>query len=100
MRKPEPADTPKLEIESWERLQAEELGAAEVVEEGSESELAEGFGIVYDDREELACGAKELERDVHRWELDPASAEDFIERNRSRKAGPSLPWRHFRHSDH
>lgn len=45
-------------------------------------ELGQAFGIVYDDFEELWFGEKERERDRHRWELDPASAEDWIERRR------------------
>jgi len=28
----------------------------------------------------LRFGEKERERDVHRWELDPASADDYEER--------------------
>jgi len=45
-------------------------------------EWAEAIGVHYDDFEELRCGDKEHERDVHRWELDPASAEDYFERTR------------------
>ena len=29
----------------------------------------------------LRFGEKERERDVHRWELDPASSEDYDERS-------------------
>jgi hypothetical protein len=28
----------------------------------------------------LKVGEKERERDRHRWELDPASSEDYVER--------------------
>ncbi|MBP6004691.1 MAG: hypothetical protein KA746_14770 [Pyrinomonadaceae bacterium] len=41
------------------------------------SELGEAMGITYNDNEPLHTEEKLLERDRHRWELDPASAEDF-----------------------
>ncbi len=43
-------------------------------------ENARALGIHYDDAEELRLGDKEAERDRHRWEFDPASAEDYRER--------------------
>ncbi len=43
-------------------------------------EIGEALGITYRDDEELRLGDKERERDTHRWELDPASADDFVER--------------------
>jgi Family of unknown function (DUF6335) len=45
-------------------------------------EFGEAIGLTYEDDEELACGVKSRERDRHRWELDPASAEDWEERKR------------------
>jgi Family of unknown function (DUF6335) len=36
--------------------------------------------VQYEDNEELKAGDKVTERDKHRWELDPASAEDYKER--------------------
>ncbi len=41
------------------------------------------LGLTYEDDEELACGVKSRERDRHRWELDPASADDWEDRKRS-----------------
>jgi hypothetical protein len=38
------------------------------------------MGITYADDEELKLGEKEKERDKHRWELDPASSDDYQER--------------------
>ena len=38
------------------------------------------LGLTYKDDEELRFGDKERARDEHRWELDPASAEDYLER--------------------
>lgn len=43
-------------------------------------EIGAALGIVYQSDEELRCGAKEHDRDVHRYELDPASSEDYRER--------------------
>jgi len=40
-------------------------------------ELGEALGLSYDDNEELKGGDKVSERDKHRWELDPASADDY-----------------------
>ena len=38
------------------------------------------MGITYDDGEELKVGEKERGRDQRRWELDPASSDDYIDR--------------------
>jgi hypothetical protein len=43
-------------------------------------EIGHALGIEYDDNEELKGAAKLEERDRHRWELDPASAEDYPDR--------------------
>lgn len=40
------------------------------------------MGISYAPDEELKIGEKERDRDKHRWELDPASSEDYRERNK------------------
>ena len=40
------------------------------------SELGEAMGISYQDNEPLHTEEKLLERDRHRWELDPASSDD------------------------
>ena len=45
-------------------------------------ELGAAMGLTYEDDEELWLGIKEAGRDAHRWELDPASAEDWSERKR------------------
>jgi hypothetical protein len=44
--------------------------------------IGKSLGIEYDDSEELRGAEKVLDRDRRRWELDPASAEDFKERKR------------------
>jgi hypothetical protein len=48
------------------------------------TEFGEALGIAYDDDEPLRVGDKEHERDLHRWELNPASAEDYRERSTER----------------
>jgi hypothetical protein len=40
-------------------------------------EIGEALGVNYDDDEELKGAAKIEDRDKHRWELDPASKDDF-----------------------
>ena len=47
----------------------------EVVEE-----IGKSLGVEYQDAEELRGSDKVVERDKHRWELDPASSEDYKER--------------------
>ena len=46
-------------------------------DQGLVDDYGKSLGIHYDDNEELRLGDKEAERDRHRWELDPASAEDY-----------------------
>jgi uncharacterized protein DUF6335 len=40
-------------------------------------DIGRAIGIEYADNEELKGADKVIERDKHRWELDPASAEDY-----------------------
>jgi Family of unknown function (DUF6335) len=40
-------------------------------------DMAEALGLSYQDNEELKGSDKVVERDKHRWELDPASADDY-----------------------
>jgi hypothetical protein len=47
----------------------------EVVEE-----IGKSLGVEYQDSEELRGSDKVVERDKHRWELDPASSEDYKDR--------------------
>ena len=42
-------------------------------------DIGRALGIEYQDNEELKAADKIIERDKHRWELDPASAEDYKE---------------------
>ena len=43
-------------------------------------EIGKALGVQYDDDEELRGGEEIAERDRDRWELDPASSEDFEDR--------------------
>jgi Family of unknown function (DUF6335) len=45
-------------------------------------EIGRALGVEYDDAEELKGADKILERDRHRWEYDPASADDYRDRNK------------------
>ena len=40
-------------------------------------DIGKALGVTYNDNEELKGADKLVERDKHRWELNPASAEDF-----------------------
>jgi len=42
-------------------------------------DIGKALGVQYNDDEELKASDKITERDRHRWELDPASAEDYPE---------------------
>jgi hypothetical protein len=44
-------------------------------------EIGKALGVEYDDDEELRGGDEIVERDKKRWELDPASRDDFDDRD-------------------
>ena len=48
-------------------------------------EMGRALGVTYADNEELKAGEKERNRDEHRWELDPASSDDYQDRLRDEK---------------
>jgi hypothetical protein len=45
-------------------------------------EIGAAMGVTYQDNEELKVGEKERSRDIRRWELDPASSDDYQDRVR------------------
>lgn len=47
-------------------------------------DVGRALGVEYEDTEELKGAEKIANRDRHRWELDPASSEDYEERNKDR----------------
>jgi hypothetical protein len=45
-------------------------------------DIGQAMGVTYRDDEELKFGEKERSRDIKRWELDPASSDDYQDRVR------------------
>lgn len=43
-------------------------------------DIGAAMGVTYRDDEELKFGEKERSRDIKRWELDPASSDDYQDR--------------------
>lgn len=43
-------------------------------------DIGKALGVQYEDNEELKAADKVAERDKHRWELDPASSDDYKDR--------------------
>lgn len=67
----------------WQRADAGEEtvgGSAPTPDQDIVDELGEAVGLTYDDDEPLRTTEKVEERDRHRWELDPASSEDYNDR--------------------
>jgi hypothetical protein len=50
--------------------------------QGAVEDVGHAAGVDYEDAEELRTSEKLTERDRKRWELDPASSEDYPRRNR------------------
>jgi hypothetical protein len=44
-------------------------------------DIGKALGVTYEDNEELKSADKIANRDKHRWELDPASSEDYTDRD-------------------
>jgi hypothetical protein len=44
-------------------------------------DIGKAVGVQYEDNEELKGADKVAKRDAHRWELDPASSEDWDDRD-------------------
>ena len=88
----------KTEIASWDELvameEAQSNPRAELFVEEDFDAFGDTFSLGYEAHEELFCGTKEFDRDRHRWELDPASAEDYGDHGR---ASDAWRWRHFGH---
>jgi hypothetical protein len=43
-------------------------------------DMGRAMGVTYDSDEPLKAGEKERNRDKNRWELDPASSDDYLDR--------------------
>lgn len=52
-------------------------------------EIGKAAGLEYQDNEPLKFGEKMAQRDEHRWELDPASSEDYQVRTKGLENTPS-----------
>ena len=59
-------------------------GSTATPEQNDVAEMGKALGIEYADDEPLRVGEKERDRDKDRFELDPASSDDWQERNRER----------------
>jgi hypothetical protein len=59
-------------------------------------EIGKTIGLTYEEGEPLRVGRKEEERDEHRWELDPASSEDYGDRC-SAAGSEAVPFLRMRH---
>ncbi|PYQ51221.1 MAG: hypothetical protein DMF59_08510 [Acidobacteria bacterium] len=57
-------------------------GSAPTPGQDNVQEIGEAIGVTYQDNEELKVGEKERSRDKKRWELDPASSDDYQDRLR------------------
>ena len=57
-------------------------GSTATPEQNDVDLLGSAAGVTYQDEEELHLWEKEHERDVHRWELDPASSDDWPDRRK------------------
>ena len=60
-------------------------GSSPTPGQNNTDEIGPAIGVTYQDDEELKAGEKERSRDQHRWELDPASADDYAERLKEEK---------------
>ncbi len=59
-------------------------GSVSTPDQDNVGEIGHAIGIDYNDDETLKFGEKERSRDKKRFELDPASSDDWQERNRDR----------------
>ena len=68
----------------WEMAESQgdeaATGSQQTPGQNDTEETAAAMGISYADDEELKVGEKERSRDKHRWELDPASSDDYQDR--------------------
>jgi len=88
LRENSPAESPILSggdlDAAWDQADAsgEETvgGSNPTPDQDVVDQLGEAVGLTYQNEEPLNSEEKLEERDTHRWELEPASAEDFEER--------------------
>lgn len=70
----------------WEDAESggdETVGGSTATPGGNDLDaIGEAIGVTYADGEELKGGKKTGDRDRNRWELDPASSEDYVDRTK------------------
>ena len=69
---------------AWDRADVGEetvSGSNPTPDQDIVEEIGEALGVTYQDQEPLAMDEKISKRDDQRWELDPASSEDYLERH-------------------
>jgi hypothetical protein len=69
---------------AWDRADVGEevvSGSSPTPDQDIVEEIGEAVGVTYQDQEPLAMEEKLAKRGLQRWELDPASSEDYLERN-------------------
>ncbi|HEY6260256.1 MAG TPA: DUF6335 family protein [Nitrospiraceae bacterium] len=59
-------------------------------------EIGTAVGVTYQDNEPLTFGEKYAKRDEKRWEDDPASSEDYVERQAVVESDPPSPKKQIR----
>lgn len=71
---------------SWESAQftgdESAVSSMSTPEHNVVDDIGRAMGVTYEDAEELKFGEKERSRDIRRWELDPASSDDYGDRVR------------------
>jgi len=65
-------------------------GSAPTPDQDMVDEIGEAVGVTYQDDEPLIFDEKYGKRDDARWENDPASSEDYVERQAALKSDPAL----------
>jgi hypothetical protein len=63
------------------------VGSTPTPDQSGVDEVGRSIGVTYEDTEPLKVGEKERSRDKRRWELDPASSDDYIDRTRNEGGG-------------
>lgn len=77
------AGDPDAEVEDAAFVGEEAPGGGQSTPDQAQvDQIGEAVGLEYQDNEPLHTTDKVEERDRHRWELDPASSEDYKDRNK------------------
>jgi Family of unknown function (DUF6335) len=70
------------DLDAWWDEAVEEGGGEPLPIRDEVGQIGWAIGLTYEEGEALRVGDKETDRDRHRWELDPASSEDYRDRLR------------------